>query len=97
MHSPEGQALAAQFFASAYRAGPLAVADYATTHDPKFIINGGRSAWGLITIPNPDYGAGQGIECRIPNVLDKATPAGAKLTLTGFPKCFPTPGLMPPT
>jgi len=39
MDSPEARSLAAKTFRPAYDAGPLAVADFATTGDPLFIID----------------------------------------------------------
>jgi RND superfamily putative drug exporter len=84
MASPEGQAMAARTFEAARRAGPLLVQDYATTHDPTFILDHGRATWALVSIPNPDHGPGAGIEGRLPAALASATPSGAKLTLTGY-------------
>ncbi len=92
MDTPEGQALAAKTFAAAKQAGPLAVADFANTGDPLFIIDGGRATWALISIPNPDYGPGSGIEGRMPRVLQKATPPGAVLTMTGFAQMLSNAG-----
>jgi RND superfamily putative drug exporter len=60
MASPEGQALAAKTFAAARTSGPVIVQDYATTRDPKFLLDGGRATWALISIPNPDYGPAPG-------------------------------------
>lgn len=84
MASPDGQSMAARTFDAAHRAGPLVVQDYATTHDPKFILDGGRATWALISIPNPDYGPGAGIEGRVPLALNAAVPAGVQMTLTGY-------------
>ena len=92
MDSPEARSLAAKTFAAAYEAGPLAVADFATTGDPLFIIDQGRATWALISIPNPDYGPGAGIEGRMPRVLQKATPPGYTLTMTGFAQMLSNAG-----
>jgi RND superfamily putative drug exporter len=92
MDSREARSLAAKTFAAAYDAGPLAVADFATTGDPMFIIDHGHATWALISIPNPDYGAGAGIEGRMPRVLQKATPPGYTLTLTGFAQLLSNAG-----
>jgi len=92
MDSPEARSLAAKTFAAAYDAGPLAVADFATTGDPLFIIDQGRATWALISIPNPDYGPGAGIEGRMPRVLQKATPPGYTLTITGFAQLLSNAG-----
>ena len=92
MASPQGQAMAAATFNAAGRAGPVIVQDYATTHDPRFILDHGQGAWALISIPNPDYGPGAGIEDRLPRVLAAATPAGAKLVLTGYAQMLSNQG-----
>jgi RND superfamily putative drug exporter len=92
MDSREGQTMAAKTFAAAHEAGPLAVADFATTGDPMFIFDHGHATWALISIPNPDYGPGKGIEGRMPRVLQKATPPGALLTMTGFAQMLSNAG-----
>jgi hypothetical protein len=46
-----GQAAAARTFAAVSRAGHLAVADYANTHNPKLISSDGRTTWALINVP----------------------------------------------
>src|SRR5882757_359657 len=84
MNSEEGRTRAAQVFNGAYDAGPLAVVDFSNTGDPMFILDDGRAAWAMISIPNPDYGVGKGIESRVPRALQKATPSGSSLTMTGF-------------
>src|SRR5712672_1520239 len=92
MDSAEARTVAAKTFAAAYEAGPLAVADYANTGDPLFIIDEGRATWALISIPHPDYGPGKGIEGRMPRVLQKATPPGYTLTMTGFAQLLSNTG-----
>ena len=84
MRSAAGQAAAAKTFAGAARAGHLAVADYATTHNPKLISRDGRSTWALIDMPNPDIKLGTGVMQRIPAALKAAAPAGATVGVTGF-------------
>ncbi|HZZ69504.1 MAG TPA: MMPL family transporter [Phenylobacterium sp.] len=84
MASPQGQALAHKVFEAARTSGPVTVQDYTSTQDPKFILEGGRAAWAVVSIPNPDYGPGKGIEDRLPKALQAATPAGASLQLTGY-------------
>ena len=84
MASSEGQSMAAQVFDAARTTGPIKLQDYANTHDPKFLLDGGRATWALISIPNPDYGPGAGIEGRLPRALQVATPPNAKLVLTGY-------------
>jgi RND superfamily putative drug exporter len=92
MDSPTARAAAAATFNAAYEAGPLAVVDYANTGDPIFNLDGGKATWALISIPNPDYGPGKGIEGRMPRVLHKATPAGYTLTMTGFAQLLSNTG-----
>jgi RND superfamily putative drug exporter len=92
MDSAEARAAAAKTFAAAYRAGPLAVVDFADTGDPVFIIDQGRATWALISIPHPDYGPGKGIEGRMPRVLQGATPPGYTLTMTGFAQLLSNTG-----
>ncbi len=84
MASPAGQAMAHKVFEIARTTGPVTVQDYTSTHDPKFILEGGRAAWAIVSIPNPDFGAGKGIEDRLPKALAQATPPGAKMQLTGY-------------
>ena len=84
MSTAAGQATAAAVFAAAPKAGPLAVADYATTHNPKLISADGRSTWALINMPNPDLPAGHGVMDRIPQILRAAAPPGAVVNVTGF-------------
>jgi RND superfamily putative drug exporter len=92
MSTPQGQGLAAATFSAVSRAGPLAYADYATTQDPIFLLDGGRATWALVSIPNPDYGVGRGIEGRVEPALQAATPRDAKLTMTGFAKMLSNAG-----
>ena len=54
MQTTAGQEAAARTFAAANRAGHLAVADYANTHNPRLISSDGRTTWALIDMPNPD-------------------------------------------
>jgi RND superfamily putative drug exporter len=84
MASAAGQATAARVFAAANRAGHLAVADYANTHNPKLISSDGRTTWALIDMPNPDTRVGHGVMDRIAPALRAAAPAGASVAVTGF-------------
>jgi RND superfamily putative drug exporter len=84
MRTPEGQAAAAHTFAAANRAGHLAVADYANTHNPKLISSDGRTTWALIDMPNPDMPLGSGVMDRIAPALRAAAPAGVSVSVTGF-------------
>lgn len=92
MLSPEGAALAANTFSAVIKAGSLKYADYATTRDPVFMLDEGRATWALISIPNPDYGIGRGIEGRVEPTIRAATPARATLTMTGFAKMLSNAG-----
>ena len=84
MGTAAGQAAAARTFAAANRAGHVAVADYANTHNPKLISRDGQTTWALIDVPNPDVGAGQGVVDRIGPALRAAAPAGVSVSITGF-------------
>src|SRR3954468_9370041 len=84
MGTSAGQAAAARTFAAATRAGHLAVADYANTHNPKLISRDGRTTWALINMPNPDIPLGNGVIDRIAPVLHAHAPPGATVAVTGF-------------
>src|SRR5258705_7696530 len=92
MRTAAGQAAAARAFAAVPRAGHVAVADYANTHNPKLISRDGRTTWALINMPNPDLPLGQGVMQRIPHVLRAAAPAGASVAVTGFEQLQVTGG-----
>jgi putative drug exporter of the RND superfamily len=92
MATDGGRKMAAAVFAAAPGAGPMVVADYATTRDPMFILDGGRATWALIAIANPDYGPGRGVESRVQRVVTAATPAGANMTVTGFAQMLSNAG-----
>src|SRR5262249_29229006 len=84
MRTAAGQEAAARTFAAAKRAGHLAVADYANTHNPKLISSDGHTTWALIDMPNPDVPLGTGVMDRIEPALQAAAPAGASVAVTGF-------------
>jgi RND superfamily putative drug exporter len=84
MNSAAGQAAAARTFAAADRAGHVAVADYANTHNSRLISRDGRTTWALIDMPNPDVGAGVGVIDRIGPAMRAAAPAGESVAVTGF-------------
>jgi RND superfamily putative drug exporter len=84
MHTAPGRAMAARTFAAVPRAGHVAVADYANTHNPKLISRDGRTTWALINMPNPDIRLGKGVIDRIPPALQAAAPHGATVGVTGF-------------
>jgi RND superfamily putative drug exporter len=84
MHTAAGQKIAARTFAAVPRAGHVAVADYANTHNAKLISRDGRTTWALINMPNPDIPLGKGVSDRIQPVLRANAPHGATVTTTGF-------------
>jgi RND superfamily putative drug exporter len=84
MRTATGRAAAATTFAAAHRAGHLAVADYASTKNPKLISADGRTTWALINMPNPDIPLGKGVIDRIPAALQAAAPSGVHVSVTGF-------------
>ena len=92
MGSPAGQAAAARTFAAAHRAGHLAVADYANTHNPKLVSSDGQTTWALLNMPNPDVPLGTGVMSRIAPALRAAAPAGASVSVTGFEQLQTTSG-----
>jgi RND superfamily putative drug exporter len=92
MSTAAGRAAAARTFAAADRAGHLAVADYANTHNPKLISGDGRTTWALIDMPNPDLPLGTGVMSRIQPALRAAAPAGASVSVTGFEQIQSTAG-----
>src|SRR2546421_473513 len=84
MGTSAGQAAAARTFVAATRAGHLAVADYANTHNPKLISSDGQATWALINVPNPDVPLGSGVVGRIQPAMRAAAPAGVLVSVTGF-------------
>src|SRR5882757_2545184 len=92
MGTAAGQAAAARTFGAATRAGHLAVADYANTHNPKLISSDGRTTWALINVPNHDTPVGTGVIDRIPQALKAAAPQGATVNVTGFEQLQSTSG-----
>ncbi len=84
MRTTAGQTDAARTFAAIPKAGHVAVADYANTHNPKLISADGTTTWALIDMPNPDVHATSGVMNRIPGVLRAAAPAGVTVSVTGF-------------
>jgi RND superfamily putative drug exporter len=92
MHSAAGRATAARTFAAIPRAGHVAVADYANTHNPKLISRDERTTWALVNMPNPDVPLGQGVMQRIPHALQSAAPPGTRVAVTGFEQLQVTGG-----
>jgi hypothetical protein len=84
MSNAAGQATASRTFAAIPRAGHVAVADYANTHNPKLISKDGRTTWALINMPNPDIPLGKGVIDRIAPVLQAHAPPGGTVAVTGF-------------
>ena len=84
MTTAAGRSIAAHAFAAAARAGHVAVADYANTHEPRLVSTAGRTTWALIVMPNPDGPLGRGVIDRIKPALAAAAPAGTTVAVTGF-------------
>jgi RND superfamily putative drug exporter len=84
MSMAAGRAAAARTFSAVERAGHVAVADYANTHDQRLVSPDGRTTWALIDMPNPDVGAGVGVIDKIEPGLRGAAPPGASVAVTGF-------------
>ncbi len=84
MATAGGQAAAARTFAAATRAGHLAVADFANTHDRQLISGDGQTTWALLDMPNPDTGPGTGVMGGIAPAMRAAAPAGVSVSVTGF-------------
>lgn len=92
MADPAGQKMAAETFAAVRHAGPVIYSDFATTQDPIFVLNGGRSTWALVSIPNPDYGPGLHVEGHVEPAVAAAVPPGARFRMTGFAKMLSNAG-----
>ena len=92
MDTAEGQAIATKTFDSASNAGIVAVADYANTHNPIFLLDHGQATWALINLPNPDKGPGAGIEGRVDPAMQPSVTPGSNLTLTGFAQMLSNAG-----
>ena len=84
MSTAAGQRTAAKVFAAASRPRVTTVADYANTHNPKLLAEGGRATWAVISLANPDTGPGVGAGDKLGPALRAAVPGGASLTLTGY-------------
>jgi RND superfamily putative drug exporter len=92
MRTAVGQAVAARVFAGVYRAGHLAVADYANTSNPRLISADGRTTWAVFDMPNPDIQSGSGVMDRIEPALRAAAPPGVTVAVTGFEQIQTTGG-----
>jgi RND superfamily putative drug exporter len=84
MRTAAGQAAAATTFAAASKAGHLAIADSANTHNLKLISSDGRTTWALLEMPNPDIPLGSGVIDRIQPAMRAAAPQGVSVSVTGF-------------
>jgi uncharacterized membrane protein YdfJ with MMPL/SSD domain len=89
---PAGRQMAAETFAAVRTAGPVIYSDFATTRDPVFLLDGGRSTWALVSIPNPDYGPGLHVEGHVEPAIAAAVPGGAQFRMTGFAKMLSNAG-----
>ncbi len=84
MADPAARELAQAAFARAAKlAGHVGLIDYATSHDRRFITGAGDFTWALYDVPNPDKGVNRSAEARLAPALAAATPAGARITVTG--------------
>ncbi|MEU7059929.1 MMPL family transporter [Streptomyces sp. NPDC046197] len=84
MDTAAGQDIAAHIFAAANKAGHLAVADWANTHDSRLVSADKRTTWAIFNMPNPDISTGAGVMDRIEPALRASAPAGATVSVTGF-------------
>ncbi|MBY8880700.1 MMPL family transporter [Actinacidiphila acidipaludis] len=84
MDTLAGQEMAARTFAAANKAGHLAVADWANTHDSTLVSADKRTTWAVFDMPNPDTPPGAGVMDRIEPALKAAAPAGVTVSVTGF-------------
>ncbi|MEU8975848.1 MMPL family transporter [Streptomyces monashensis] len=84
MDTVAGQDIAARTFAAANKAGHLAVADWANTHDPRLVSADKRTTWAIFNMPNPDIPTGAGVMQRIEPALKAAAPPDTTVSVTGF-------------
>jgi putative drug exporter of the RND superfamily len=92
MHSAAGRVAAARTFAAAARPGVVAVADYADTGNARLVSADGRSTWAVLNLANPDQGPGVGAGDDLGEILQRAAPAGARVTVTGFAQLLASGG-----
>ena len=92
MADPVAAKMAADTFAGVAHAGPVIYSDYATTANPIFLLDGGRSTWALVSIPNPDYGPGLHVEGHVEPAVAAAVPPGVQFRMTGFAKMLSNAG-----
>ena len=84
MHTGAGRAAAARTLGAAAHAGPVGIIDYATTHDSRLVSRDGRTTLAIYDMPNPDLARTAATMGHILPLLKAHTPAGAKITLTGY-------------
>jgi putative drug exporter of the RND superfamily len=84
MRTSAGRTDAARTFAAASDAGPVAVIDYATTHDSRLISADGRTTFAIYDMPSPDLARTAGTTNRILPALKAHAPTGATVVLTGY-------------
>ncbi len=84
MRTSAGRTDAARTFAAASTAGPVAVIDYATTHDSRLISVDGRSTFAIYDMPSPDVAKTAATMDHILPALKAQAPAGATVVLTGY-------------
>jgi RND superfamily putative drug exporter len=84
MRTSAGQTAAARTFGAASKAGPVAVIDYATTHDSRLVSADGRTTFAIYDMPSPDRARTSGTMDRVLPALKAQAPAGATVALTGY-------------
>jgi len=84
MRTAAGETAAARTFASASKAGPVGVIDYATTHDSRLVSTDGRTTVAIYDMPSPDVAKTAGTMGHILSVLKATAPPGASVALTGY-------------
>ncbi|MDX6600242.1 MAG: putative drug exporter of the superfamily [Gaiellales bacterium] len=84
MGTTAGRTAAARTFAAGSKAGPVAILDYATTHDKRLVSADGRTAFAIYDMPSPDISRTAGTAGKILPALEAQAPAGATVVLTGY-------------
>jgi RND superfamily putative drug exporter len=84
MRTAAGRAAAARTFGAGSDAGPVAVIDYATTHDRRLVSADGRTTFAIFDMPSPDLRRTAGTMDHILPALKAHAPTGATIVLTGY-------------
>ena len=83
MSSPAARSAAAATFAKAAGTGHVGLIDYATSHDSRLILDGGRSTMAVYDMPNPDTGPYTKTANVLKPALVRALSPGETVTVTG--------------